>query len=148
MTRELLMAPLPELARLLASSDLTNLLVIALPPGGLVPAMRLSGLLGAPVDVLLVQDTGPDSELAPAERSGRWPMLAGRSIVLVDDGSADAAALAAALAALRAMGAVRLIVAVAEPPPIAPAQHPPLTLTSRVRLVERPAAAHSKETIA
>lgn len=139
-----------------------DLIVLALPRGGVPVALPVAKALNAPLDVFLVRKLGvpgdeelamgaiasggvrvlnqevveayqlpptaieaatrrESAELARREalyREGRPPLdLAGRTVILVDDGVATGSTLFAALEALRALGPRRVIVAVPVAPP-------------------------------
>jgi putative phosphoribosyl transferase len=137
----------------------TDVLVLALPRGGVPIGFELARELGAPLDLMLVRKLGvpgheelamgaiasggvrvtnpeiaaqvPDEDFArvaeteraelrrreTAYRGDRPPAeVQGRCVVLVDDGVATGATMKAAIRAVRALGAARVIVAV----PLAP----------------------------
>lgn len=139
----------------------SDVLVVALPRGGVPVGYEVARALGAPLDVMQVRKLGvPGHEelamgaiasggvrivsedvvealriperviatVAAAEtqelerreriyREGRlFPELRGRTVILVDDGLATGSTMRAAAAALRSMGAARLVAAV----PVAP----------------------------
>jgi putative phosphoribosyl transferase len=139
-----------------------DVLVLALPRGGVPVAARVAQALGAPLDVFVVRKLGVPGheelamgaiasggvrvvneqvvgrlrlgeadlrrvaeaegrELARRERSYREgrdpPDLAGRVVILVDDGLATGSTMRAAVAAARRLGPARVVVAV----PTAPA---------------------------
>lgn len=139
-----------------------DVIVLALPRGGVPVAAEIARALDAPLDVLLVRKLGlpdqpelamgaiasggtvvfnedvlaatrlPDDviadvialeqrELERRERLYRgdrpWPELAGRTVILVDDGLATGATMRAAIEAVRAQGAARVVVAVPVAPP-------------------------------
>jgi predicted phosphoribosyltransferase len=139
-----------------------DVLVLALPRGGVPVAARVAQALGAPLDVFVVRKLGvpgheelamgaiasggvqvvneqvvgrlglgeavlrrvaeaEERELARRERSYREgrapPDLAGRVVILVDDGLATGSTMRAAVAAARRLGPARVVVAV----PTAPA---------------------------
>lgn len=134
-----------------------DVVVLALPRGGVPVAYEVARSLGAPLDVFLVRKLGvpgqeelamgaiasggvrvlvesvirqlaipPAIVQAAAEREGRElerrerdyrgdrpvPEVAGRTVILVDDGIATGASMRAAIAALRALRPARLVVAV------------------------------------
>ena len=140
-----------------------NLLVLALPRGGVPVGFEVASALRAPLDVILVRKLGvpgheelamgaiasggvrivsqdvvaslgiPDwviaaaaaseeHELARREHAYRddlpSPPIAGRTVLLVDDGLATGSTMRAAAAAVRSQGPERVIVAV----PVAPAE--------------------------
>jgi putative phosphoribosyl transferase len=148
--------------RLRAYEGRPDLLVLALPRGGVPVGYEVAAALGAPLDVLVVRKLGlpgheelamgaiaaggttvindevvrlsgvpPELleqvaavervELARRERLWRgdrpWPKVAGRTVVLVDDGLATGSTMRAALAALRTLQPAAIVVAV----PTAPA---------------------------
>jgi predicted phosphoribosyltransferase len=143
-----------ELGHLAGRADV---LVLALPRGGVPVAYEVAAALGAPLDVLVVRKLGTpgqpelamgavagggvqvlnksvidrlaigadaiaevsaveSAELARREeayRPGRPPLdVAGRVVVVVDDGLATGSTMRAAVAALRAMAPARVLVAV------------------------------------
>lgn len=112
MIDETVMEPVPAgaLAQAVVDLRLKNPLVVALPPGGLLLARAISHLLDAPLDVLLMRagESGPP-------RSAQ-PLLRDRSVVLVDDGQADASTWAAAISAMRSLCPARLIIATTASP--------------------------------
>ena len=144
-------------ARLVAYAGIPDLLILALPRGGVPVAFEVARALGSPLDVFLVRKLGvPGHEelafgaiasggvrvLNPAvlemldipydvieavtrreqqelERRQRIyrddrppPELRGRTVILVDDGLATGASMRAAIAAVGAQGARRIVVAV------------------------------------
>jgi predicted phosphoribosyltransferase len=144
-------------ARLTRLAGRDDVLVLALPRGGLPVAAEIAAALGAPLDVLVVRKLGApgreelaigaiasggvrvlneplmeelgleeddvaraaaaeSAELTRRERAyrgERGPVdVRGKAVVLVDDGLATGATMRAALAALRAQGPARLVVAV------------------------------------
>ncbi len=144
-----------------SSAGRSDVLVVALPRGGVPVGYEVARALGAPLDVMQVRKLGvPGHEelamgaiasggvrivsedvvealriperviatVAAAEtqelerreriyREGRlFPELRGRTVILVDDGLATGSTMRAAAAALRSMGAARLVAAV----PVAP----------------------------
>ncbi|MHC5010163.1 MAG: phosphoribosyltransferase [Planctomycetota bacterium] len=152
---------LAERLRHLAGEDV---LVIALPRGGVPVGREIARALEAPLDVVgvrkigapfqpefalgalvdgehpevvlddeLVESVGASAaeldaiiarerlELARRERRYRggrpWPRLAGRTVIVVDDGIATGASAHAALQALRRQGPARLVLAVPVAPP-------------------------------
>lgn len=146
---------------LLRYRERSDVVVLALPRGGLPVAKEIADALGAALDILIVRKLGaPDNpelavgaiasggarvmndeivtalgvtqqqidevtaaeqaELDRRERAYRGdrprPPLAGRCVVLVDDGVATGATMRAGVAALRALGVARIVVAVAVAP--------------------------------
>jgi len=138
-------------------SDGRDLLVLALPKGGVPVAFEVAKALGAPLDVFLVRKLGvpgheelafgaiamggvrvlnddvvrschitdavidavarqQQQELRRQQRTFRGvrppPRVLGRTVILVDDGLATGATMRAAVRAIRARGAHRIIVAV------------------------------------
>jgi hypothetical protein len=91
-------APVERLAEAVALLGLRSPLVLGLPPNGLLMALRVARALQAPLDMLLPR---PVDMPAPVEPGIVWPVLAGRSAVIVDDGNADPLEWHAALASLR-----------------------------------------------
>lgn len=134
-----------------------DVLVLALPRGGVPVGFEVARSLGAPLDVFLVRKLGvpgreelamgaiasggvrvlndevvralriPESALAAAEADERAelarrerayrddlppPEVRGRTVILVDDGLATGTTMRSAVAALRALGPARLVVAV------------------------------------
>jgi putative phosphoribosyl transferase len=141
--------------------DRSDVLVLALPRGGLPVAREIAAALGAALDILIVRKLGAPGnpelamgaiasggvrvmnddivaglgvtpqqidaiaateqrELERRERVYRGerphPPLAGRCVILVDDGVATGATMRAGIAALKALGAARIVVAVAVAP--------------------------------
>jgi putative phosphoribosyl transferase len=139
-----------------------DLLVLALPRGGVPVGFEVARALGAPLDVMLVRKLGvpgheelamgaiasggvrilsrdvvdalsiPERVIATvaaaeaqelerrerAYREGRpFPDVRGRVVILVDDGLATGSSMLAAAAALRSLGADRLVAAVPVAPP-------------------------------
>src|SRR5207244_1556641 len=82
--------------RLTAYAGRPDVLVLALPRGGVPVAYEVARALDAPLDVFLVRKLG----------------VPGRTVVLVDDGLAAGSTMRAALAALRRQQPARLVVAV------------------------------------
>ena len=163
--------PLPDrraageaLARVLAPRyrGRPDVIVLALPRGGVPVAVPIARALGAPLDLMLVRKlgvpyqpelamgaiasggvrvmnedvvraagVGPQQIEAVAAREAQemarrarvyrgrrpWPALAGRCVILVDDGLATGATMRAALRAARAQGASCVVVAVPVAPP-------------------------------
>ena len=144
-------------AKLSAYVERSDVVILALPRGGVPVAFEVARTLAAPLDVFLVRKLGvpdheelalgaiasggvrvlnaevvrelgiaPDAieavttreteELARRERVYRddrpAPEVAGRTVILVDDGLATGATMRAAVAALGAEGVARLVVAV------------------------------------
>jgi predicted phosphoribosyltransferase len=140
-----------------------DVVVLALPRGGVPVAFPVAAVLGAPLDVFVVRKLGvpgyeelamgaiargdvrvlhpsvveslrvpPEVIEAVAEREGRelerrarayrgdrpYPDLAGRTVILVDDGLATGSSMLAAVRALRRYRPARIVVAV----PVAPAE--------------------------
>jgi predicted phosphoribosyltransferase len=87
-----------RLADAVALLGLPAPLVLGMPPGGLQIALRVARALQAPVDMLVQR---PVDQPVPADRRIAWPLLAGRSAVIVDDGHADPLHWHAALASLQ-----------------------------------------------
>jgi putative phosphoribosyl transferase len=151
------------LARLLgAYADRRDVLVLALPRGGVPVAFEVAQALHAPLDIFVVRKLGLPSneelamgalasgnvrvlndevvssfgitervieavaskeqvELERRERLYRgdapFPVLSGKTIVLVDDGVATGSTMRAAVAALRRQNPARIVVAVPVAPP-------------------------------
>lgn len=138
-----------------------DVVVLALPRGGVPVAYEVAVALGAPLDVFLVRKLGvpgheelamgaiasggtvvvnddvvrgmgiaPDAVRRVAEREGRElgrreaayredrrpPDLAGKVVILVDDGLATGSSMVAAVHALRELGPARIVVAVPSAP--------------------------------
>jgi putative phosphoribosyl transferase len=152
-----------ELAsKLLEYADRPDVIVLALPRGGVPVAYEVATALRAPLDVFIVRKLGvpgheeyamgaiatggvrvldervirtarvtraeldavtaaEQRELERRERQYRGdrpsPNVAGRAVILVDDGLATGATMRAAVAALREEGAARVVVAVPIAPP-------------------------------
>ena len=149
-------------ARLTAYAGRADVVVLALPRGGVPVAYEVAQALGAPLDVFLVRKLGMPGheefaigaiasggvivlneetlrdygvsrdqvravveaemqELERRERSYRgdrpFPDLAGRAVILIDDGLATGSTMRAAVAALRQDRPARVIVAVPTAPP-------------------------------
>lgn len=84
-----------------------DLLVLALPRGGVPVAFPVAQALGAPLDVLVVRKLGVPGH--PARAMGA--IVAGKTVIVVDDGIATGATARAAVTALRALGPARIVVA-------------------------------------
>lgn len=95
-----------DMAGAVAGLCLTHPLVVAL-PGAWLLARSVSGLLDAPMDLLITRQ-GSD---APQQPPAIPPVLRDRSVVLVDDGLADASSWASALDAVRGLNPGRLVIA-------------------------------------
>jgi predicted phosphoribosyltransferase len=110
-TRRLIIevAPMDQLAEAVARLDLQAPIVLGLPPGGLLTASRVARVLQAPLDMLLPRHADAPARPAP---DIVWPALAGRSAVIVDDGSADPLDWHAALASLRPLRPDCLVIVV------------------------------------
>ncbi len=89
------------LARRLEHLRGSDVVVVGLPRGGVAVAREVARTLDAPLDVFV----------------GRPLSLTGRTVVVVDDGTATSAAVRAACKAVRAAGAAKVVVAL----PVAPA---------------------------
>ena len=104
--------------KLAAYADRPDILVLALPRGGVPVGYEVARALGAPLDVFLVRKLGVPGyeELARRERLYRGdrppPDVAGRTVILVDDGLATGATMRAAIRALRPQHPARIVVAV------------------------------------
>lgn len=152
-----------QLARRLENYRGQNLIILALPRGGVPVGFEVARALNAPMDVIVVRKIGfpGNPELAlgaiasggarmvnnrlaryianskdfiasaiseetielkrreKAYRRDRPPLdLAGKTVILVDDGLATGASMAVAIAAVRQLNAYRVVVAV----PVAPAE--------------------------
>ena len=103
-----------------------DVVVLALPRGGVPVAFEIARLLGVRFDVLAVRKLGvpPDvdrgleterAELKRRERAYRdcrpFPKIAGKILILVDDGLATGASMLAAISALRELKPARIVVA-------------------------------------
>src|SRR3984893_17686024 len=106
-------------AKLSGYANRPDLLVLALPRGGVPVAYEVARALGAPLDVYVVRKLGVPGheELAMGAiatggvrlyRGGRRPpQVRGRTVILVDDGLATGATMRAAIMALRREAAAR-----------------------------------------
>jgi putative phosphoribosyl transferase len=149
-------------ARLTRYAGRSDVLVLALPRGGVPVAFEVAQALGAPLDVFLVRKLGmpgheefaigaiasggvrvvneetlrdygisaqqvdavaeaEQRELERRERQYRglrpFPSVAGRTVILIDDGLATGSTMRAAVRALREEGPARIVVAVPTAPP-------------------------------
>lgn len=87
--------------------------VLGISYGGLMVARGIAGTLGARMDAFLAPPPGSDSPF----RLARHTPLAGRTVIVVDDGAATGETIRRAVAALHHAGPARIIVAL----PVAPA---------------------------
>lgn len=99
-----------------------DVLVLALPRGGVPVAFEVARLLDAPLDVFIVRKLGVPGHAefamgALASHRLPPPDVQGRTVIVVDDGLATGSTMLAAVKALRARQAGRIVVAV----PVAPA---------------------------
>lgn len=85
--------------KLSAYANRPDVLVLALPPGGVPVAFEVAQALHAPLDVFLVGKLGV-------------PDVRGRTVILIDDGLTTGASMRAAIAALRKGQPARIVVAV------------------------------------
>jgi putative phosphoribosyl transferase len=149
-------------AHLAAYANRPDVLVLALPRGGVPVAAEVAHMLGAPLDVFLVRKLGmpgheefaigaiasggvrvvneetlrdygvsrqqvdavvlaEQQELERRERRYRgdrpFPSVAGKTVILIDDGLATGSTMRAAIAALRLERPARIVVAVPTAPP-------------------------------
>lgn len=79
--------------------------VVALPRGGVPVALEVARALGAPLEILAARVTRQPGAAPPIP-------VAGRTVIVVDDGLASGAASLAAVRALRERGAGYVVVAV------------------------------------
>lgn len=103
-----------------------DVLVLALPRGGVPVAFEVARALHAPLDAFTVRKLGVPGQEEYAfgaiatggvrvfDRRGDRPLqaVAGKTVVVVDDGLATGASMRAAVQALRALGPARIVVAV------------------------------------
>ncbi|KAB2659712.1 MAG: phosphoribosyltransferase [Verrucomicrobia bacterium] len=94
-------------------ADRADVVVLALPRGGVPVADELARAPNAPIDAVAARES---RELERRERVFRGdrpaPEVEGRTVLLVDDGIATGATMRAAVAALRQLGARRIVAAV------------------------------------
>lgn len=90
-----------------------EVLVLALPRGGVPVAWEVARRLNAPLDVVLIREPGVHPERNERLYRGDRPRprVEGQSVILVDDGGATLATLRAAIAALRAQQPDGIVVA-------------------------------------
>lgn len=100
------MTDITHLARTVAALGLPAPWVVALPMEAMPMAAEIAHLLRAPLDMLLVRDV----EAQTFDRAAPQPvLLLGRSVVLVDDGTATRDRLLAAVRALRGLKPYRIV---------------------------------------
>src|SRR5918995_1054968 len=104
--------------RLTKYSGWPDVVVLALPRGGVPVGFQVARSLGAPLEVLPVRKLGVPGhqELERRERAYRGqrppPELTGKVVIVVDDGLATGATMWAAVAAIRRQQPARIVVAV------------------------------------
>ncbi|AMX01228.1 phosphoribosyltransferase [Microbulbifer thermotolerans] len=161
-------------------ADREDVIILALPRGGVPLGLELVRALRAPLDLMLVRKLGvpghkelamgaitsdaralneevvascgiSDAELDAVERGERkelerrarryrgdkpWPQLKDRCVILVDDGIATGATMAAAVRAARAQKPAELVLAVPVAPPSSLARF--TSLVDRIECLETP----------
>jgi putative phosphoribosyl transferase len=108
-----------ELAGLLqAYAGRPDVVVLALPRGGVPVAREVARALRAPLDLLIAADGLEQIRLQALYRGTRPPVpVAGRTIIVVDDGIATGTSMRNALTTLRGASAEWIVVAVPVAPP-------------------------------
>ena len=107
-------------ARLTRYAKQRDVVVLAVPPGGVFVGAPISHALHAPLDLVDRMPTHEPAELVRRLKDYRgeraWPALEGRRVILVDDGVTTGATMHAAIAGVRSQTPAKIIVAV----PVAP----------------------------